>query len=66
MNNKNQKVVFWKPTRLDKPMARFFKKKKNVRVGMKKILAQISLIKYYKLCDNNFKNLDGIDKSLQL
>lgn len=33
---------------------------------MKKILAQISLIKYYKLCDNNFKNLDGIDKSLQL
>ena len=32
------------------------KKQKYVRVGMKKILAQISLIKYYKLCDNNLKN----------
>ena len=34
----------------------FFLLSKLVRVGMKKILAQISLIKYYKLCDNNLKN----------
>ena len=33
---------------------------------MKKILAQILLIKYYKLYANNLKNLDGIDKSLHL
>ena len=42
------------------------KKNKYVTVGIKKILPQILLIKYSKLCANNFKNLDGIDKSLHL